>query len=104
MNIGLPLPHLESEGLEDGNSQHHEGTTDDTDIYGFFVTFIHTVGKGNKILQNHQTIRHISAILSHILFFSQVLFLWVTQILEPVEIGTELFKHTLAHLFPFVVF
>lgn len=48
MNISLPLPNLESEGLEDGQRQHHEGTTDDTNVDGFFMTFIHTAGKGTK--------------------------------------------------------
>ena len=48
MNIGLPLPHFESEGLEDGNRQHDEGATDDADIDGFFMTFVHTAGKSTK--------------------------------------------------------
>ena len=62
MNIGLPLPCLESEGLEDGYRQYHESSTDDTNAYGFFVTFVHIVGKNNTNLQNNHTIRHISAI------------------------------------------
>jgi hypothetical protein len=48
MNTGLPLPHFESEGLEDSNCQHHKGSTDETGVDGFFVTFVHTVGKGTK--------------------------------------------------------
>ena len=28
MNIGLPLPHFESEGLEDGYRKHHKGGAD----------------------------------------------------------------------------
>ena len=59
MNIGLPLPHFESEGLEDGNRQHHEGTTDDARIDGFLMTFVHTADKGNTIQQDNQTIHHI---------------------------------------------
>ena len=48
MDDGLPAPHFESEGLEDGQCQHHEGDADDADADGFFVTFVHTAGKGNK--------------------------------------------------------
>ena len=48
MNIGLPLPYFESEGLEDGYCQHHEGAADESDTDGFFVTFVHTAGKGTK--------------------------------------------------------
>ena len=48
MNIGLPLPHFESEGLEDGNRQHHEGTADDSDADGFLMTFVHTANKGKE--------------------------------------------------------
>ncbi len=48
MNIGLPLPHFDSEGLEDGYRQHHEGTADKSDTDGFFMTFVHTADKGNK--------------------------------------------------------
>jgi hypothetical protein len=65
MNIGLPLPHFESEGLENGNRQHHEGTTDKADADSFFVIFVHTAGKSNTISSNHQTIHHFSTILSH---------------------------------------
>jgi hypothetical protein len=66
MNIGLPLPHFESEGLEDGYCQHHEDGADKTCIDGFFVTFVHTSRKSNTILLNHQIIRHFSVISSHI--------------------------------------
>ena len=48
MNICLPLPHFESEGLENSDRQHDEGATDDADIYGFFVTLVHTADKGTK--------------------------------------------------------
>ena len=48
MNTGLPLPHFESEGLEDGYRQHHEGGADETDVDGFFVILVHTADKGNK--------------------------------------------------------
>ena len=48
MNIGLPLPDFESEGLEDGQCQHDEGAADEADADGFFVTFVHTVDKGTK--------------------------------------------------------
>ena len=48
MNISLPLPHFESEGLEDGDCQHHEDCADKADTDGFFVTFIHTAGKGTN--------------------------------------------------------
>ena len=59
MNIGLPLPHFESKGLEDGYRQHHEGAADETRADGFSVTFVHTSRKSNTILQEHQTIHHI---------------------------------------------
>ena len=59
MDIGLPLPHFESEGLEDGYRQHHEGAADNANVNGFSVTLVHTVGKSNTILQDYQTIRHI---------------------------------------------
>ena len=62
MKIGLPLPCFESEGLEDGNRQYHESSTDDTNAYSFFVTFVHTAGKNNTNLRNNHAIRHISAI------------------------------------------
>ena len=42
MQIGLPLPSFESEGLEDGNRQYHKSGTDESDAYGFLVTFVHT--------------------------------------------------------------
>jgi len=42
------LPHSKSEGLEDGQRQHHKGATDNADSDGFFMTFVHTGGKGNK--------------------------------------------------------
>ena len=45
MKIGLPLPYLESKGLEDGNRQYHESGTDETNADGFFVTFVHTSAK-----------------------------------------------------------
>ena len=48
MNIGLPLPHFESEGLEDSQCQHDKGATDDTNVDGFFMIFVHTAGKGTK--------------------------------------------------------
>ena len=48
MNIGLPLPLLESEGLEDGYRQYHEGATDGADADSFFMTFVHTADKGTK--------------------------------------------------------
>jgi hypothetical protein len=48
MNIGLPLPHFESEGLEDSQCQHDKGATDDTYVDGFFMIFVHTAGKGTK--------------------------------------------------------
>jgi hypothetical protein len=65
MDISLPLPHFESEWLEDGDRQHHESATDDADTDSFFMTFVHTVGKGKTILLNHQTIRHFSVISLH---------------------------------------
>ncbi len=45
MQIGLPLPSIESEGLEDGNRQNHEGCADEADADGFLVTFVHTAAK-----------------------------------------------------------
>ena len=48
MNIGLPLPHFESKGLEDSYRQHHEGAADEADADGFFMTFVHTADKGTK--------------------------------------------------------
>jgi hypothetical protein len=48
MDIGLPLPYFESKGFEDGYCQHHEGATDDAYVDGFFMSFVHTGGKGNK--------------------------------------------------------
>ena len=48
MNIRLPLPHFESEGLENGNRQYHKGAADEANANSFFMTFVHTVGKGTK--------------------------------------------------------
>ena len=59
MNISLPLPHFESEGLENGNRQHHEDGADETRADGFFVAFVHTVGKGTNKGAENQTIHHI---------------------------------------------
>ena len=55
MQIGLPLPNFESEGLEDRNRQYHESGTDESDADGFFVTFVHTAAK----VRNKTDIRHI---------------------------------------------
>ena len=65
MNIGQPLPHFESEGLEDSYRQHHESAADEADADGFFMTFVHTADKSNTITSNYQTIRHFSTISSH---------------------------------------
>ena len=55
MNIGLPLPHFESEGLEDSYRQHHKSAADEADADGFFMTFVHTAGKGtNKWAENQK--------------------------------------------------
>ena len=48
MNIGLPLPHFQSEGLEDGYSQYHKSGTDEAYADSFFMTFVHTAGKGTN--------------------------------------------------------
>ena len=48
MNIGLPLPHFESEGFEDSNRQHHEGAADNTDADGFCSSLFHTADKGTN--------------------------------------------------------
>ena len=45
MQIGLPLPYFESEGLEDGNCQYHESGTAESDADGFFVAIVHTATK-----------------------------------------------------------
>jgi len=52
MNPCLPLPYFESEGLEDGECQYHEKTTDNPNPECFFVTFVHTVCKGTKKMRN----------------------------------------------------
>ena len=44
MNLYQPLPHFESERLENGNSQYHVGGADETDADSFFMTIVHTVG------------------------------------------------------------
>ena len=41
MDIGLPLPHFESERLEDGQRQYDEGAADNTDADGFVKFIIH---------------------------------------------------------------
>ena len=61
MNRGLPLPHFESEGLENGYCQHHEGGTDDSRRDRFFTSLFHTKYKSSIFPFNNQTIRHISA-------------------------------------------
>jgi hypothetical protein len=73
MNIGLPLPHFESEGFENSYRQHHEGTADNADAYGFVMSFIHTVSKGNKKRKKRKmksekfaSARHFMSISSHI--------------------------------------
>ena len=72
MDLSLPLPHFESEGLENGYRKYHKGAADDANgrsseshpssledgrvasdvdrvnVDGFFVTFVHTAGKGMK--------------------------------------------------------
>jgi hypothetical protein len=64
MNVCLPLPHFESEGLKDGYRQHDEGGTDETGADGFLVTSIHIAGKSNIFLSNRQTAHHFSTISS----------------------------------------
>ena len=46
---GLPLPHFESEGLEDSQCQHDKGAADEADANCFFMTFVHQLAK----LQNN---------------------------------------------------
>ena len=48
MNKGLPLPHFESEGLEDGYRQHYKGGAYEANANSFLMAFVHMVGKGNK--------------------------------------------------------
>ena len=48
MNICLPLPYFQSEGLEDSYRQYHESSADESDADGFFVTFVHTADKSTK--------------------------------------------------------
>ena len=67
MKIGLPLPYLESKWLEDGNRQYHESGTDETNADGFFVTFVHTLAKVQKISEKMAPVRHFLLISSHIL-------------------------------------
>lgn len=81
MNKGLPLPHFESEGLEDSYCQYHEGGADETCADGIFVTFVHTISKGNVFPKDNQTICHISAIyhtIRHIsmLFIPDIWSVW----------------------------
>jgi hypothetical protein len=45
MNICLPLPYFQSEGLEDSYRQYHESSADESDADGFFMTFVHTAAK-----------------------------------------------------------
>ena len=54
MQIELPLPYFESEGLEDCNRQYHKSGTDESDADSFFVTFVHTAAK----VRNKNDIRH----------------------------------------------
>lgn len=51
MNIGLPLPHFESEGFEDGERQHHESGADEADADSFSMTIVHTASKGTIFKQ-----------------------------------------------------
>ena len=62
MDIGLPLPHLKSEWLEDGYRQHHEGGAEKADADGFLVAFVHTSRKGTKKSEKISFTHHISFI------------------------------------------
>jgi hypothetical protein len=73
MQIGLPLPYFESEGLENRNCQYHESGTDESDTDGFFVTIVHTATKVQKLSEKRRmksvkiaTARHSSHISSQI--------------------------------------
>lgn len=73
MQIGLPLPYFESEGLEDRNCQYHESGTDESDADGFIVTIVHTATKVQKLSEKRRmksvkiaTARHSSHISSQI--------------------------------------
>ena len=48
MNISLPLPHFESEGLEDSQCQHNESAADEAYADGFCSSLFHTADKGTK--------------------------------------------------------
>ena len=66
MVASLPLPCPQAKGLEHTKCQYRKTYTDGSDANSFFVFLIHTGDKGSKKLRVCQTIRHISAILSHI--------------------------------------
>ena len=61
------MPYLESKGLEDGNRQYHESGTDETNADGFFVIFVHTLAKVQKLSEKKAPVRHFLLISSHIL-------------------------------------
>ena len=45
--------------------QHRKAHADGSDTNRFYMIFVHTSGKDTEIIRIHQTIRHISAVLSH---------------------------------------
>ena len=65
MQIGLPLPYFESEGFEDRNRQYYESGTDESDADGFFVTFVHTAAKVQKLSEKRRMKSEKFAIAHH---------------------------------------
>ena len=70
MDIGLPLPHFQSEGLEDGYSQYHKGGTDEAYANCFFMTFVHTADKGTKKNEKWIVKKEKSASARHFMLIS----------------------------------
>ena len=65
MQIGLPLPYFESEGLENRNCQYHESGTDESDTDGFFVAIVHTATKVQKLSEKRRMKSEKFAIAHH---------------------------------------
>lgn len=59
MDIGHPLPSLQTKRLENRNRQHGENAADDSGGYRFLLNLAHTAGKSTRFRPLPQNICHI---------------------------------------------
>ena len=97
MQIGLPLPYFESEGLENRNCQYHESGTDESDTDGFFVTIVHTATKVQKLSEKRRMKSEKFAIAHHSSLISSQIHNHSSQ--TPAEYPRNLKEHVIRPIF-----